>query len=187
MSTSTISTISPGAEVLLHSSKAWKNLWTGPVEKKYQVLGREVNGQLPVKVTTFNNSNQPSYTLSSEAFLSDLVNAKKARLQMEAPLDAKDENILRLWQFWKQTVIDKTPIQDKLLFWANFDEEGNINSIQDTPSNSNSYVQLMVSDDSLDLGPRNNMPINFYEQLEIFNWLLSELTISSKLPSRITS
>lgn len=174
MVATSIQQVRPGFKVLTPIEKRGWTLF-GAGKKERLILGDEINGQIPVKVS---NGKDEGYVLTNKRVLQEIMLAKETEIKPEVDLSSTDENIVRLWSFpglWNLNDANKPVLNKDLDMWIAFDEDKLLTTMSHDKPNSDSYAQLFVSSENeLSIGQRNKMPLEFYGQLEIFNWLIGQ-------------
>ncbi len=144
------------------------------VSETVQILGDERGGLIPIK--RVNGSRTPEFTLIKAGKLNDhssTSNGTNGTSEMTPP----DQNISTLWQYSRDLTETYGPETGDKTVYVTFDEKELINTSVDEPLKDSKSAELSIKDDGrmVALIKGNNMPLNFYEQLERLNWLLGNL------------
>ncbi len=85
------------------------------------------------------------------------------------------ENINILKQHVMSNQTKKDDPESAKIFYVTFSESGLITISPDKPQKGSNTDLAIQKDGTLSLTAGNNMPLNFYEQVEDLNWLLANL------------
>ncbi len=181
-----MSTISIGQKVVtpIGSSGRFNALFGSQKLEERVLLGNPVNGRVPIRFTSNVDSNSSAdYSLSPESRLLEMANVQKAKILNGDDLSTTDKNVIRLWSapnLWEHQE-GIAALNRNFRTWAIFGEDGLITNLTNERPDSNSYTELLINEDnSLGMGLRQNAPLELYGQLEIINWLLSQVTTTLK-------
>ncbi len=181
-----MSTISVGQKIIapVGSSSRFNALFGSQKLEERVLLGNPVNGRVPIRFTrNVGSSNSADYSLSPESKLLEMANVQKAKILNSDDLPAADKNVIKLWSasnLWEHKD-GVTTLNRDFRTWATFGENGLITNLTNERPDSNSYTELLINEDnSLGMGLRQNAPLELYGQLEIINWLLSQVTTTLK-------